>query len=124
MRNTGHSGELLWRFVYQCSSGLPRTVVNSNVFFRRSIPGKISFHPIAHERLPGILIVKRLQSLFDGAQERFSAVLGKFEPGASSSSRVPRFNRIVQTAGSTHNWNGSVLQAVNLIEAARLIFPR
>src|SRR5438552_195465 len=89
MRNTGHSGELLWRFVYQCSSGLPRTVVNSNVFFRRSIPGKISFHPIAHERLPGILIVKRLQSLFDGAQELVSAVLGKFEPGAAKRETMP-----------------------------------
>src|SRR5882724_10018455 len=100
---------------------LPHTLINPDILFSRSIPGKIFTHTIPHMRLPRSLIPESAQSFPDGEQQRFSSVVSKLEAGASAGTNIPGFDRVIQASSSPHNRHSPVFQAVDLVEAAGFI---
>src|SRR5450755_5139166 len=109
--------------MYFCrrSPSLSDPLVNANVFLRRSVPGKVPAHPVAHELLPGILLAEGAQRFFNRQQKSFAVVVAKLEAGTLAGASVPMLDRVVEAAGGTDDGNRAVLQAVNLVEAARLV---
>jgi hypothetical protein len=80
---------------------LPNALIDSYVLLGRRVPRKILVHAVAHERLPRVLIAESLQRLPDGQQQRFPAILRKFEACPFAGPGIPRLNGVVQagTAG-------------------------
>src|ERR1700739_2379868 len=103
---------------------LPRPLIHLHVLPRRRRPGKIPAHAVAHQHLPGGLVTEGLQRSFDRKQQRFAAVLIEFEAGSLPGARIPGFDRLVQAAGGAHNRHSSILQAVNLVQAAGFVARR
>ncbi len=103
---------------------LPHALINAKVFTRRNPPREILAHAVAHQLLPRTLIAIELQRLMNGSQQGFSGVFLELESGALLSACIPGIDRVVEAACSTNHRRGTVLQAVNLVQAARLVAGR
>src|SRR5437016_11283846 len=101
---------------------LPRTFVNTNIFLGRSVPGEILLHAITHEVLPGALIPEGPERFLDRQQQSFTIVVGELEPGTLTRTSIPVFDSVIEPAGSAHHWDRAIFQAIDLIEAAGLVF--
>src|SRR5256885_220785 len=102
---------------------LPYPLIDSYVFLGRRVPREILVHPVAHERLPRVLIAEGLQRLPDSEQQRFPAIFRKLETCSLAGPGIPGLNGVVQASSRAHDWNSAVLQTVYLIKTARLV-PR
>ncbi len=60
----------------------------------------------------------------DGVEEFLGIIAGKFKAISFLGSRIVVGDGIGQPSGGTHHRDRPVFQAINLIEAARLIFRR
>src|SRR5450631_3799049 len=108
---------------WSCASGttLSNPFVHPNVFLRRSVPGEVLAHAIAHELLPRIPVAEGPKRFFDREQQSFAVVVRELEASTLAGPRVPVFNGVVEAAGGADDRDRPVLQAVNLVEAARLV---
>src|SRR5690349_6338237 len=88
---------------------LAGTLINAHIFPGRRGPGKIFRHAIAHQDLPGVPVLIRLQSRPHGGQQSFAGVLAEFEAGALVGARVPWLYGVVQAAGSADYRHRAVL---------------
>ena len=68
--------------------------------------------------------VKRCKRLANASTKRGAGIFGELETGAGSLLNVERFDRIIESAGGPHNRHRTILQTVNLIQAAGLIARR
>src|SRR5438270_4752861 len=100
---------------------LPGAFVDFHVLLRRSGPGKIAAHTVAHQHMPRSLIAKGLQRGFDGKEQGLTTVLVKLETGSLPGAGVPGFDGVIEPAGGAHDGHGSVFQTVNLVQTARLV---
>src|ERR1700761_2987059 len=96
--------------------------IDGGVFLCRPLPGIILLHAVTHQSSPGILVAtKKRQRPLDRCIEIGGGVISEFEAGPRAALRIPLLNRVIESAGRMHHRNGSVLQAVDLIQPARLV---
>src|SRR5581483_357410 len=100
---------------------LAYALVDAQIFAGRGIPRKIFGHAVSHQDGPGSLIAISAQRLTNSEQQSFPGVFRELEASPFTGAGVPGFDSIVQTSGSAHNRNCAVLEAVNLVQTARLI---
>jgi len=107
---------------WSCASGttLSNPFVHPNVFLRRSVPGEVLAHAIAHELLPRIPVAEGPKRFFDREQQSFAVVVRELEASTLAGPRVPVFNGVVEAAGGADDRDRAVAQTIHLVQAARL----
>src|SRR5256885_8973365 len=65
-----------------------------------------------------------MQGLANRIKQRTAGVIPKLETGASAMLQIEQFDCIVQATGSANDRHGTVLQTIDLVQAARLVARR
>jgi len=65
-----------------------------------------------------------MQSLADGVKQFCAGVLPELESRSCAVLKVEGFDGVVQATRCSHDRNGAIAQAINLVEAARFVFRR
>src|ERR1700687_5537799 len=94
------------------------------VLCRRRFPRKILGHSIQLDSLPDSAVFMMMQRLLHTVKHRCTGILAEFETGTGSVLQIKRLDCIVKTACSANNRHRTVLQAVDLIQAAWLVARR
>src|SRR6202030_3671431 len=88
-----------------------------------TLPRKILAHAVQLNAAPDALIHEKMERLAHAAKHRGPGILHKPETGSSAVLDVERFNRIIESAGGPHNWHRTILQTIDLVQAAGFV-PR
>src|SRR3990172_9151519 len=104
---------LLYRFMVELKVGLGRP-----------FPGKISCHGIANQLIPVIRLPIQTDGSFDLVEELLCIIATEFETISLPGCGGVMNNRIVETSRGTDHRDRSVLETVDLIQAARFKLRR
>src|SRR5579871_1272733 len=102
----------------------PARPVDLYVLRGRRLPRKIFFHAVQLNALPDALISKMMERLTNCVKQSAASIVPELEAGAGAVFQIEKLDRVVETAGGTNNWDGTILQTVNLIQATRFVARR
>src|SRR5262245_597447 len=95
--------------------------VEIHVVLALGVPGPVLAHAALDELLPGLPVGPDLERRIEAqAQPRLREML-EDEPGPFAGRGVERPHRVREAARPAHDGDGAVLEAVHLIEPARLV---
>src|SRR5271157_467880 len=122
------------RFEWDISITLPRMLTGSmlfqgllvkrGIFHRRFLPGKILLHTSLYECQPRVFIAVKREGPFQSPEHFFRCILVKFEARGKLRLGCVVTNRVFKASHPPDNGHGAVFQAVNLVQAARLVARR
>jgi len=77
-------------------------------------------HAVLHQLPPLLFVVEGGEGTVDGIEESLRRVGRELESSACAKAGIPFLHSVVESAGRTHNGHGSILEGVDLVEAAGL----
>src|ERR1700678_945620 len=95
------------------------SLVYAFIVFCRSVPREVLCHAALHHPGPLILVAEDFKCALYCVQQRPRTVAPEFEAVATTKRLL--VNGVVEAASRANYWNGAVFQAINLIQATRLI---
>ena len=105
--------------IFNSDTGGNGRLVDFNIFLDGLAPGEIGSHGILAAMAKQFGLVEQYECLADGAGQGAGGVFREFDAGGLFGVLRPIDHAIVQAAGGADHGNGSVAQAVHLVQAAR-----
>src|SRR3981189_36973 len=113
------SSEKLEYYEWNSASILNDALVHPYILGCRLVPGEILRHRTLHHLRPHFLITEGAQRAMYGIQQGPRTIAPELE--AISASIGLLIDRVVEATGCANHGDGAVLQAVDLVQAARLV---
>src|SRR5271169_6189135 len=101
-----------------------RCFVHFRVLRSRPLPGKILCHSVQLDAPPDALVGAMMQSLPNRVHHRGSGIFRELETRSRAVLQIEGLDSIIQSTRRSHNRHRTILQAVDLIQPARLVARR